>query len=108
MVTLTKPQALMLAVLREACDQRRPDGRAFEYAAPRQLAKMRWPDSPGWRKVSSRGSTPAGGAMGATMPMKAATVLWRLQGKGLALCEDYNRWTITDKGRRWLTEQEQS
>ncbi len=76
-------------------------------AAPRQIARMLWPDSIGWRKVSNRGSTPAGGAMGATMPMKAATVLWRLHGYGLAWHDmtSYD-WYVTDRGKRVLAGEE--
>lgn len=98
----TAAQRAMLEVLREACDMpigtaQRPAG----WAAPRQLAKMRWPDSVGWTKTTRKygGHT---GAVGGTMPMKAATVLWRLHSRGLAWCEDHNRWSITEKGRRVL------
>lgn len=104
---LTEPQVLMLIALRDVCDTPRHPGMpvwAREYATPRELAMIRWPDSPGWKKVSKRGSTPAGGALGATMPMKAATVLWRLAGHGLAQCDRYNEWTITTKGRNHLKE----
>ena len=102
-ITLTKPQALMLAALREAT----ADGRS---AAPRQLAKMRWPDSPAWSKRTRKFGTNDPGAVGGTMPMKAATVLWRLAGHGLAMKvgASYdsmaNLWMPTDKGLRWLAE----
>lgn len=110
---LTKPQARMLRVLADEADA--ADALVAEkgdslyagrrYMAPREVAKALWPDSPGWGKRSHRGSTPAGGAMGATMPMKAATLLWRL-------CPHYTRqraghgacWTITDAGRRALAD----
>lgn len=103
-MSLTKPQRLMLEALRDACDQKRPDGQPVGYGTPRQLAYIRWPDSPGWRKRSNRGSTPAGGALGATMPMKAATVLWKLQRHGLAWTDYDSRWEITSKGRNYLEE----
>lgn len=89
---LTMPQRRCLEILRDAGD--RP-------IAPRDVAMQMWPDSKGWNKVSRRGSTPAGGARGATMPMKAATLLWRLQGMGYAGLDDY-RWHITERGRRAL------
>jgi hypothetical protein len=107
-VTLTEPQALMLKALAEACEE---DGDPFaRKAAPRQLAEMRWPDSRGWSQRSNRGSTAAGGALGATMPMKAATVLWRLKEKGLAekvgaLYDEWaNLWQPTHRGLAWLKE----
>lgn len=102
---LTEPQRLMLVALRDACDAKRPDGKPYESATPMQLARKRWPDSPGWKRVSNRGSTPAGGALGATMPMKAATVLWRLcdlkvvEHPGLG---EYNVWRMNVRGRAWL------
>lgn len=98
----TPAQRAMLEALREACD--RPIGTAQRpagWAAPRELAMRRWPDSPGWKKRTRKfgGHT---GAVGGTMPMKAATVLWRLLDRGLASKGDHNEWSITDKGRRVL------
>lgn len=108
---LTKPQAKMLRILADEADA--ADAMVAEkgdslyggrrYMAPREVARAMWPDSPGWDKVSRRGSTPAGGARGATMPMKAATLLHRLwphythQRPGYGAC-----WTITSKGREAL------
>lgn len=65
---------------------------------PWEMAMEMWPDSPGWNRRSRRSSTPAGGALGATMPMKAATLLWRLHRKGLANLEGHNRWSPTRSG----------
>ncbi len=90
-----------------------PQRRALQFVndnppnvAPRQLAMLMWPDSPGWEKRSRRGSTPAGGALGATMPMKGATMLWRLRDKGLVRLSDTilhaQLWEITAKGQEAL------
>lgn len=93
---LTGPQARALVALRDLQDARQSTN-------PRSVARVLWPDSPGWDKVSRRGSTPAGGALGATMPMKAAQILWRLREHGMAdLPYDSNRWSITEKGRAYL------
>lgn len=103
--TLTEPQALMLQCLREACDKT-----AGGKAAPRQLAKMRWPHSTAWERRTWPRGTNRNGAVGGTMPMKAATILWRLHDKRMAerIGYDYdpgaNAWVITDFGREWLTE----
>lgn len=105
-ILLTPAQARALRALADLCDA--PHGTdqvPWGYAVPREVAYALWPNSEGWEKVSRRGSTPAGGARGATMPMKAATLLWRLHGLGLAQNE-YRRsrpWTVTDKGRAWLS-----
>lgn len=98
---LTEPQALMLAALRDATE----GGRT---ASPRELARLRWPDSIGWTKRTRKFGTNDPGAVGGTMPMKAATVLWRLAERGLAerVGASYdslaNRWQVTPKGREWL------
>ena len=65
-----------------------------------------WPDSPGWQKVSRRYATTSGGAKGATMPMKAAQLLWRLRDLGYARKRTgavlENTWEPTDRGRAAL------
>lgn len=93
MPDLTAPQRRAL----EALVAQTPDDRP---TYPREVAMALWPDSPGWSKISRRGSTPAGGALGATMPMKAAALLWRLQRLGLATVEGDNQWRPTRAGRR--------
>lgn len=104
-LTLTEPQALMLAALAYAC--RGDRGPLTTSAAPRQLARLRWPDSPAWTQ-RTRGRNGRNGAVGGTMPMKAATVLWRLSGKGLAhrvgaTYDDLaNLWQPTHRGLDWL------
>jgi hypothetical protein len=103
MTDLTKPQALMLAALAQATEGGRP-------AAPRQLARLRWPDSEGWNRRTRKFGTNDPGAMGGTMPMKAATVLWRLADKRLAerVGSSYdslaNLWMPTEAGLRWLSD----
>ena len=105
-VSLTEPQRRTLAALIDLADE--PQGTAripWGYARPREIAKRLWPDSPGWTRRSDRGATDAGGALGATMPMKAATLLWRLHRLGLA-DHDYTRnvWEPTSKGRQVIAD----
>lgn len=63
--------------------ERRDRGGYFEGFPGRAIARILWPDSEGWKKVSRRHSTPAGGAMGATMPMKGAKAAWNLMREGM-------------------------
>lgn len=70
--------------------------------APRDFAMQMWPDSKGWeRRTRGRDNHP--GAMGGTMPMKGATLLWRLADLACASRIEY-RWVITERGRQRLTE----
>lgn len=97
---LTQPQRRALAALATLCegDEDAPE----RTASARQVARILWPDSPAWNKVTfMRGGR--SGAMGGTMPMKAATLLWRLHSHGLAYEHD-RRWSITSSGRRFLAE----
>lgn len=106
--TLTPPQLRALTALRDISDKPRGSaGRPRGSASPREIAHELWPDSPGWTRVSKRGATAAGGALGATMPMKAATLLWRLDaaGVGESPAIDSNAWTITQRGRDLLDAQ---
>lgn len=96
---LTGPQTKMLRVLRDL------NGNADSprSAAPRAVAKAMWPDSVGWTKRTRKFGGRDPGAVGGTMPMKAATVLWRLEARGCAsIAYDANLWSITDRGRRVL------
>lgn len=105
---LTWPQCNALRALRDACDQLQGTAQVpAEYATPAQIARMLWPDSDGWKRASNRGATTAGGAMGATMPMKAAVVLRRLRELRCAEIHPVgrNRWSITQGGRRALTDE---
>lgn len=60
----------------------------------RSVAHTLWPDSPAWHK-RTRGRGNRNGALGGTMPMKAAQLLHRLHGLGLV--------TLDDTGRYWIT-----
>lgn len=61
---------------------------------PRQLALHLWPDSPTWKRRNRNG------AMGGTMPMKAATLLWKLKDHGYAYRAPFDRgWLPTAAGR---------
>lgn len=95
--TLTGPQARTLAALATATAPR--EGSTHVPAAsPRQIAHALWPDSPAWeRRTNMRGGR--NGAVGGTMPMKAATLLWRLADRGLA-SQDDGGWRLTDAGLR--------
>lgn len=103
---MTAPQRRALEALVALSDKpwgtaQRPHG----WATPSAVAQFLWPDSEGWTKASRRGSTPAGGALGATMPMKAAKLLWRLFDLHYAYREsDGNQWYPTSEGRRALEE----
>jgi len=92
---LTAPQHRCLQALADLTVER-PTVR------PRAVAKALWPDSPAWeRRTRGRRTGTINGAVGGTMPMKAATLLWRLEERGLA-CEDDRAWRVTDRGRRVL------
>lgn len=95
--SLTGPQRLMLEALAQVVD-----GQSYSttFATPRQLAKIRWPDSPAWEKRTRRYGTGHNGAVGGTMPMKAATVLHRLLDMGLVYRggELENEWRLTRLG----------
>lgn len=64
---------------------------------PRALAKLLWPDSPAWERRTRRYGTNRNGALGGTMPMNAAKMLWRLEELGLVRppSEDFAPWTLT-------------
>lgn len=49
----------------------------------REVAKRMWPDSEAWDRRTRFGAVSNQGAMGGTMPMKAAQVLHRLADRGL-------------------------
>ena len=106
----TAPQEKMLRVLRDINDSNVTRVRS---AAPREVARAMWPDSVGWSKRTRKYGTNDPGALGGTMPMKAATVLWRLEDRGLAIRvgasydAHANLWQITEHGRRVLDGHEQ-
>lgn len=93
---LTGPQSRALAVLGEQ------DSRAI---APREMARALWPDSEAWTKrTRGRRTGTIAGAVGGTMPMKAARLLWALHERGLAEKEDRdtNLWYLTRLGEQVL------
>lgn len=90
---LTAPQRRGLEIL---AAEERP-------IAPRDFAMAMWPDSIGWTKRTRKFGGNDPGAMGGTMPMKGATLLWRLADLGCASQLEY-RWVITERGRQRLTE----
>lgn len=51
------------------------------YLAPRQFAKLRWPDSPKWQKATKCG--PSGAHRGGGMYTAAGGLLGKLAGRGL-------------------------
>lgn len=63
----------------------------IEPASPRELARALYPDSPGWSRRTRKfgGYT---GAVGGTMPMIAARVLWSLHHIGFAYQTSDGRW----------------
>ncbi len=94
---LTGPQRKMLGIV-----VARQDARSLTSA--RFIAKDMWPDSPAWSQ-RTRGRNGRNGAVGGTMPMKAATVLWRLHERGLVDYDDaWSAWSVTDKGRTVLSD----
>lgn len=70
--TLTTSQLRALRLIQTA-----PGG----YVAPRQFAKLMWPDSEGWRRRSKAG--PYGSAKGGGMNLAAGGYLGKLTRKGL-------------------------
>lgn len=101
---LTGPQRAALAALAAAVDTGRHGLPGDRWASPRDVARLLWPDSPAWTKRTRRYGTGHNGAMGGTMPMKAATMLHRLAAAGLASDRggEVSEWRITDAGRRVL------
>jgi hypothetical protein len=101
---LTQPQRRLLRILEDHDEHQAMAGRGGSMSA-REVARAMWPDSPGWERRSRRRATPASGALGATMPMKAGTMLWRLGERGLVAGERHmgsSVWWITAEGRNAL------
>ena len=118
---LTEPQTRMLRILRSLNDRctcgtvSAEHGRSCTKAtgvprsvAPAQVARASWPDSVGWTRRTRKFGTNDPGAVGGTMPMKAATVLHRLADRGcvMRVGATYDPlaslWVITELGRRVL------
>lgn len=100
---LTPPQRRALVALVEASEPRGGAARRHPIN-PRHIARMLWPDSSGWAATPYRRDGRAGGK-GATMPMKAAQLLWRLRDAGLAERPNWesNGWVPTIKGLEHYT-----
>lgn len=100
---LTAPQARMLRILADV----QPDDRPM---APREVAHKMWPDSPAWEKRTRRYGANRNGALGGTMPMKAATMLWRLKERGLVwdigTHHGTAHWAINEAGKIALNDHE--
>lgn len=96
--TLTAPQRRALVALVEASEPRAGAVRRHP-TNPRHIAAVLWPDSPGWNKTPHRRDGRAGGR-GATMPMNAARILWRLRDYGLVYRPnwEHNGWLPTTEG----------
>lgn len=100
---LTTPQRNALEVLARLADA--DPTRGERSVAPKALALALWPDSEAWTKRNrGRRTGTISGAVGGTMPMKAAALLWRLHERGLAQMPDreHDLWLPTDLGRRVL------
>lgn len=70
---------------------------------PAQLARLMWPDSPAWhRRTKGRRTGTIAGAVGGTMPMLGAKVLWALLDKGYVMNLEHNIWEPTIKGKAVL------
>lgn len=93
---LTAPQLKALTILASP--------REGAFVTPREVEHPMSQDVTDWAKRSRRFATAVGGALGATMPMKGATMLWKLRDRGLAQLDGTNHWQITEKGQRVLTE----
>lgn len=78
--SLTDPQAKALTFLREQ-----------QPVSPRQFAQLMWPESPAWRQRTNKRGGRAG-AVGGTMPMQGARMLWSLHRLGLAARNDDGTW----------------
>lgn len=78
---MTVPQEKAHALLRE-----------HQTASPREFAQLMWPDSPAWgHRTRKRGGR--AGAIGGTMPMQGARMLWSLHGLGLARQNNDGTWS---------------
>lgn len=78
--SMSASQARALALLQE-----------HQPVSPRSFAQLMWPDSPAWgHRTRKRGGRT--GAIGGTMPMRGARMLWTLHGLGLARQNDDGTW----------------
>lgn len=68
--------------------------------APREFAKLMWPDSPAWGKRTRKFGGRDPGAVGGTMPMNGARLLWKLRDLGLATRSGNGRWWALSKSHK--------
>ncbi|MDF2915887.1 MAG: hypothetical protein K0S70_104 [Microbacterium sp.] len=66
--------------------------RANQPLSPREFAMLMWPDSPAWHKRTRKFGGRDPGAVGGTMPMNGARLLWRLFDLKLAYRDETGRW----------------
>lgn len=95
---LTAPQRRALELLAGLTDTKAA-------VSPKDLAMALWPDSEAWTKRNrGRRTGTISGAVGGTMPMKGARLLWALHARGLAMKEDGDRnlWFVSALGRQVL------
>jgi hypothetical protein len=92
---LTAPQRRALELLAALTDTKAA-------VSPKDLAKALWPDSDAWNKRNrGRRTGTISGAVGGTMPMNAARLLWTLRERGLTNKEDNanaDLWFVTTLG----------
>ncbi|AYD87329.1 hypothetical protein SEA_VALENTINIPUFF_27 [Microbacterium phage ValentiniPuff] len=79
---MTKPQEHAYEVLKE-----------HGPLHPREFARRMWPDSKAWG-LRTRGRNNHPGAMGGTMPMKGAVMLWKLHDLQLSQRNHNGSWQV--------------
>lgn len=96
---MTPAQRRALEAVRDIYNIPGPDGRVHHNPVhPREVAHRLWPDSPAWEKRTRRYGSNRNGAMGGTMPMNAAKILYRLREQGLVETDWENGWWPSHKG----------
>ena len=99
-ITLTPAQDRAIRAV--VADMRASNRPAASYSiAPRKLAELLWPDSPAWEKRTRFRATSNQGALGGTMPMNAAKLLWKLREHRLVVQDDYV-WRLLPAGERYV------
>lgn len=66
----------------------------------REVAKVLWPDDPGWKQRTRFYGTNRNGALGATMWLRAGRVLSNLVAKGYAIEDGHERPVLYRPTRR--------
>jgi hypothetical protein len=97
-LTPAQDRAIRLIV----ADMRASSRPAVRYSiAPRRLAELLWPNSPAWEKRTRFRATSNQGALGGTMPMNAAKLLWKLNEHRLMYLDDYV-WRLYPAAERYV------